>query len=135
LGKTQEFGNLTCQAVEMSTNLAKFDLTLRVIDSDQELHAYFDYAQDIFDDSTVAQMATHLERLVESLVAGPERRTRDISLLSEAERQQILVEWNRTSRTISQSCLHDLFSEQARRTPQATAVMRKGRQLSYAELE
>jgi len=58
-----------------------------------------------------------------------------ISLLSAAERDQVLYGWNETSAVYpADRCVHELFEEQARRSPEATAVMMGERRLSYGEL-
>jgi non-ribosomal peptide synthetase component F len=55
--------------------------------------------------------------------------------LSEAERHQLLVEWNDTQADYPQEqCIHQLFEEQVEKTPDATAVIFEGKQLTYREL-
>ena len=57
-------------------------------------------------------------------------------LLSEAEGDQLLVQWNRTEREYPQDrCIHELFAEQAARTPQGIALQYEEQSLSYAERE
>jgi non-ribosomal peptide synthetase component F len=57
------------------------------------------------------------------------------AMLSDAERQQILYEWNRTETDYAKDkCVHQLFEEQVARTPQATAVVWEDGSCTYAEL-
>jgi amino acid adenylation domain-containing protein len=57
------------------------------------------------------------------------------SVLTGAERHQVLVEWNRTERAYPrEKCVHQLFEEQVERTPDAVAVVFGGRCLTYCEL-
>lgn len=66
----------------------------------------------------------------EALPTGPE-----IPALSDAERRTVLDEWNRTSRPYpSSKCLHELFEDQVKRTPNVPAVVQENRSLSYREL-
>ena len=59
----------------------------------------------------------------------------DLPALSEGERQQILVTWNQTQRPYPRDkCIHQLFSEQAVQTPDATAVVFETSRLTYQEL-
>ena len=56
-------------------------------------------------------------------------------VLTEAERHQILVEWNQTERDYPRDkCVHQLFEEQVERTPEAVAVVFEGQSLTYREL-
>ena len=56
--------------------------------------------------------------------------------MTEPERQQLLVEWNRTEVSYPKDrCLHELFEEQVERTPEAAAVVFEEKQLTYRELD
>ena len=70
------------------------------------------------------------------MVAQPEKRISDVELLTSAERQLLVEEWNATAAPYpSDRCIHQLFEEQAARTPDASAIRCGGRRLSYAELD
>src|SRR5205807_3571413 len=74
-------------------------------------------------------------RLLDAIVADPERRIAELPLLGEAERRQ-LAAWTGTVAPYSEDrCLHELFAAQAARTPDAPAVICEDRTLSYRELE
>src|SRR5262249_9290576 len=69
------------------------------------------------------------------IVEESERPISELNLLSETEREQIVVEWNETSRPYPQDrCIHELFEEQVERTPERVALIHGDRQLSYGEL-
>jgi amino acid adenylation domain-containing protein len=55
-------------------------------------------------------------------------------MLSNAERQQILHQWNKTYAEYPEVCIHELFEAQVKRTPEATAVVFGGENVSYADL-
>jgi amino acid adenylation domain-containing protein len=81
------------------------------------------------------QMARHYSRLLQAVLAAPETQIRDLEILAEEERRQLLVVWNATEAGYSQDkCLHHLLEEQAARTPEEVAVSCGGQQLTYAEL-
>jgi hypothetical protein len=68
-------------------------------------------------------MHTALERLVEALEVSPGRAIGSIDVLPEAERRQVVEEWNRTDAEYpAGACIHELFEAQAARTPDAVAV-------------
>jgi amino acid adenylation domain-containing protein len=80
-------------------------------------------------------MAGHFRTLLEGIVADPDRRISDFSILTEAERHQLLVEWNDTAADYPKDkCIHELFEEQANRTPDAIAVEFEEQRLTYSEL-
>jgi amino acid adenylation domain-containing protein len=92
------------------------------------------YALDLYEGRTVERMVEHWGEVLEQMVAEPEQRIGDVSLLRGAEREQVLVEWNRTEAEYGERCVHELFAEQAEKRPEAVAAEYEGGQLSYGEL-
>jgi amino acid adenylation domain-containing protein len=131
---------LALQGVEVSPlalpgHSAKFDLTLTLTEGVAGLHGEFEYASDLFDASTIERMAGHFTTLLEGIVAEPQTPIGELPLLTPAERHQILVQWNDTAADYPRdSCIHQLFEEQAARTPDAVALVFEDQQLSYGEL-
>ncbi len=81
-------------------------------------------------------MLGHYERLLAGVVAEPDRRLSELSLLGEEERRRVVVEWNRTGREYpGEAGLGELFRAQAERSPDAVAVVYGEERLSYRELE
>jgi amino acid adenylation domain-containing protein len=114
---------------------SQFDLTLALQEGPQGLTCRFTYSTDLFDEATIARLAGHWQTLLESIVANPNQSLSILPLLTEQERQQLLVEWNATQRAYPlDQCLHQLFEAQVERTPQAVAVICEGEQLNYQEL-
>jgi non-ribosomal peptide synthetase component F len=114
---------------------AKFDLELSMVEADGALAASIVYATDLFDAATIERLAGHFARLLDAIVADPERRTSELPLLGEAERRQ-LAAWAGTVVPYPEDrCLQDLFAAQAARTPDAPAVICEDHTLSYRELE
>ena len=112
----------------------KFDLELRVAETLSGLRCCFGYNADIFEGSTIGNMVGHYLRVLEEMVRDPEQRIGELCLLGEEEKQQVLVEWNRTEREYPSRTIHELFASQAGRTPEAIAVVCGGEKLSYEEL-
>ncbi len=128
-------GPLQTATIDVATNSAKFDLTLLLEEGDDGLKCVWEYNTDLFDAATVARMATHFQILLEGIVADPEQRIAHLPILSDAERHQLLVEWNDTAADYpSDRCIHQLFEAQVERTPNAVAVIFEDQQLTYAEL-
>ncbi len=90
---------------------------------------------DRFDTNTITRMLGHLQTLLEGMVANPQQRLCELSLLTETERHQLLVEWNQTQVEYpQQQCIHELFEAQVERTPDGIAVVFEDQQLTYQEL-
>ena len=116
---------------------AKFDLSLYMHETPAGLCGHIEYATDLFEASTIERVGGSLSGgCLDGIVADPDCRLSALPLLGEAERHQLLVEWNATAAAYaSEHCLHELFAAQAEKTPDAVAVVFDDRQLSYAELD
>jgi thioester reductase-like protein/FkbM family methyltransferase len=130
-----KWGELELTPFRMGQQEGQFDLVLEMIEGQESLHGVFQYNTDLFHETTIARMTGHFRILSEGIVATPEQQLSELPLLTEAERRQLLVEWNDTQIDYPQStCLHELFEEQVTRNPEAMAVVFEDRQLTYAEL-
>jgi amino acid adenylation domain-containing protein len=126
---------LRIEPIEMATTRSPFDLSLFLREREGKYIGYIEYSTDLFDASTIERMAGHFRTLLEGIVADPDRRISDFSILTEAERHQLLVEWNDTAADYPKDkCIHELFEEQVEKTPDAIAVTFNGRQVTYREL-
>jgi amino acid adenylation domain-containing protein len=79
-------------------------------------------------------MLTALASLVEALEKMPGKAVKDLEVLPDAERRQVLYEWNQTEVWVRSGCVHELFEEQVRRMPDAVALLLDGAVVSYAKL-
>ncbi|VCD48328.1 non-ribosomal peptide synthetase [Burkholderia pseudomallei] len=76
-----------------------------------------------------------LTRLVDALERDPHGALRQLDILPEVEREEVVRRWNAGEKARpSRLCLHELFERQAARAPDAIAVIQDGRALTYAEL-
>jgi amino acid adenylation domain-containing protein len=126
---------LRVRAFHLEGASAKWDLSLAVVDTRQGLLAMLDYNIDLFEPETIRRMLGHLEQLLETIVADPDARVSQLSLLTEAERRQLVVEYNDTQEEFPREhCFHNLFERQAERTPDAPALYCGAERLSYAQL-
>ena len=130
-----EFGDLLIERFDFDT-ADDFELTLDISESADALECRFEYRTEVYSSATVERMMAHFEVLLEGIVVAPEKRIAELPLLTTAEREQVLVEWNRTAVTFAEKqSIQQLFEEQAARTPAAVAVVDEERSLTYAELE
>src|SRR5208337_3724554 len=114
---------------------APFDLSVDLSETAGAISCKVDYSTDLFEAGTVDRMLGHYRALLEGAVADPDRPVSELPLLDEAERQRVLVEWNATAADYPRDrCVHQLFEEQARRAPDAVAVICEEHRLTYREL-
>ncbi|HEU0077660.1 MAG TPA: amino acid adenylation domain-containing protein, partial [Longimicrobiaceae bacterium] len=115
---------------------AKVDIVLGMRETRAGLEAAMEYDTELWDAGTAERMVGHYVTLLEGIASGAQRRLSELPLLSPGERAQLLVEWNATGRPLpALRPVHELFAEQAARTPDALAVADGERRLSFAELE
>ncbi|HEY0733787.1 MAG TPA: condensation domain-containing protein, partial [Herpetosiphonaceae bacterium] len=113
---------------------AKFDLTLSLNDTIEGLRVMAEYKTDLFAATTIDRLLGHYQTLLEAIAVDLDQPIAALPLLTATERQQILA-WNETPRPPTEHvCIHQLFEVQAARTPDATALVHEGAQLSYREL-
>ncbi|WP_043408130.1 non-ribosomal peptide synthetase, partial [Archangium violaceum] len=131
-----EMAALRLNGVKINSDTTKFDLTLEVLERSDGLYCTFEYATELFEPSTVVRMAGHLAVLARQVVETPEKPLAELTLLSQAERQQVLVEWNQTQTDYPRhGSIHGHFEAQARLTPDAIAVQEGEQRLTYRELD
>ncbi|HET8842872.1 MAG TPA: amino acid adenylation domain-containing protein, partial [Ktedonobacteraceae bacterium] len=116
-------------------NTAEFELRMGVTQSAQGLSTTLEYNTDLFEDSTIQRILSHWETILQGIVARPEQRLSRLSLLGEAERKQVLFDWNATQHAMPQkTTLHQLFEQQVQRTPDIVALISEEHCLTYAHL-
>jgi len=119
----------------VTTHTAKFDFSMTMEPSAGGWTAVAEYNTDLFDEDRVERMLGHWHTLLESIAADPAQRISEIPILTAAERQQILMEWNQTGREYPRDkCIHQLFEEVAEQSPEAVAVVFEGNTLTYRQL-
>ncbi|MBP2319885.1 amino acid adenylation domain-containing protein/non-ribosomal peptide synthase protein (TIGR01720 family) [Kibdelosporangium banguiense] len=126
---------LTAGEVDLPFVTASFDITMEFLESDGGLQGLITYSTDLFDAATIERLAEHLVLVFEAVTDDPDRPLTGLALMSEVERDRVLVEWNGTDSEIPGGTLPGLFAEQVRRSPHETAVAADGVAVSYEELD
>jgi len=124
-----DVSGMTMAPVESHSGTAKFDLTLFMLEEGRKLSGALEYNTDLFDNITINRMLKHFENLLKEIIANPEQKIAAIPILTEAEKQQAIVEWNATSQFV-----HKLFEIQVNKMPEAPAVIFGEELLNYEEL-
>ena len=130
-----ELPGLEVERVPLYTATSMFDMSWFAIELPEGLLIRAEYATDLFDDSRIARALVHFKTLLESITADPTQRISELSILGDAERRQVVVEFNRTETELpGPSCLPELIERSVERFADRTAVVCGDERISYREL-
>jgi len=131
----QEYGHACgIEAIDVE-GWTNYPLTITVV-PDERLTVIFSYDRRRLSDEMVEQIVRHWTALMDGMIKMPDTRLAELSVLSEHERQHLLVDWNDSRRSFpTDRCLHELFEAQACRTPESIALSGEGVELTYRELD
>ncbi|MDN4497792.1 non-ribosomal peptide synthetase [Pseudomonas mosselii] len=134
LSALRRLPGLLAEELPWHSREAKFDLQLHSEEDHQgRLTLAFDYAAGLFEAATVKRLASHLLALLEQVCAEPQLALGEVRLLDEQGRAQLLG-WGQAPMASAPRLLVEQLNEQARLTPERTALVWEGGQLSHAEL-
>ena len=139
-GRSFDLPGLVTHRDPVSVATATFDLSVTIREHrggdgcPQGVAGSIEFSTDLFDRDTVEAVAARLMRLLESVVADPDRPIGRIDILGLEERRQLLVEFNDTARDVASTTLPELFEAQVRRTPENTALTCGEVAFTYAQL-
>jgi hypothetical protein len=132
---SEELVGLTLSHEDGGHAAVMYDFSLVINDTPRGLRCILSYNTDLFESETIIRLLGHWEILLKGIVAHPEWKLSELPLLTETERQRVLVEWNSaTADYPTQSSLPVRFETQVSRTPDSVAVVCQDAQLTYAEL-
>ncbi|MEH2238954.1 amino acid adenylation domain-containing protein [Nostoc sp.] len=115
--------------------IERFKLKLSCLRQDDTLTAALHYDSSVFQAEDIKRLIEQFQTLLASAIANPDARISELEILSQIERQQLLCEVNNNQRDYPQTkCIHQLFEEQAQKTPDNIAVVFEDEQLTYAQL-
>ena len=130
-----DLAGLQIKPYEFENQVSKFDLTLIAIETERNILFTLEYSTKLFRLETIERLSTHFSNILQAIVANPEVKLTEIEILTESEKQRILVEFNDTGTEYPQEkTIHQLFEEQVERTPENIAVVFQEKKLTYREL-
>ncbi|HEY6348299.1 MAG TPA: amino acid adenylation domain-containing protein, partial [Candidatus Angelobacter sp.] len=133
-GKLDLVGLKLARPVLAPHRSAQFDLTLSLLEMGNGIEGGIEYATALFERATIERYIGHLHRMLKAMVTNDQETVDCLAFLPQEERHQVLYEWNLTEAECRPSCVHELFEEQARRSPGFAAVQCQGQELTYQEL-
>ncbi len=134
-GEGWQLGDLRAHYQHLDQQEGQFELAVDLLDLGAELQATIKYHTYLYDQGAATRLCSHFLTLLRGIVTEPSRKLSQLPVLSADEARRILQEWNDTTAPRPMElCAHDLFIAQARRTPDAIALIHGETHLTYSEL-
>ncbi|MBD1227087.1 non-ribosomal peptide synthetase [Xenorhabdus griffiniae] len=134
--ESQALGKLIlAEYLTQYSQTGEYEFMLEVVEAAETFTLNIKYNPSLYHQSTALSVIEHLTRLLQEVVEQPERKLIDFPLVDQKESVQILKEWNRTAVNLGEACcVHELFEQQAAKTPEAVAVVFEDLTLTYQAL-
>lgn len=130
----QEVSGLTLRTLDFDSGTSQLDIFLSMFESQEELTGCLEYNTDIFDATTISQFINNYQTLLENILANPEQRICELSLLTPAEQEQLLFNFNQTSAEYKNLSLNQVFEQQVELTPDSIALIHESEKVTYSQL-
>ncbi|MEC2307910.1 non-ribosomal peptide synthase/polyketide synthase [Bacillus atrophaeus] len=115
--------------------MAKFDLTFQAAEKEEGITGIISYATSLYKQETAERMAKHFIQLIEAIASDPQAPLSSLEMITAQEKEQILERWDQPAIDYPRDkTIHQLFEEQAERTPEQVAVVYEESRLTYREL-
>ncbi|MGO4876612.1 amino acid adenylation domain-containing protein [Pedobacter psychrotolerans] len=126
---------LRLQSYKRKHNVSKFDLSLIVREQQGKLYLNIEYSTALFNEDSIAKIAEYLKRIVSEVIADPSVLISEINILSAAEENDFLKQYNLTeSLYYHEQTITELFEEQVRKNPDSVALQHEQKVYTYLEL-
>ena len=130
-----EMEGLTLKPYTRLAETAKFDLSLIVTENEDTLLFEMEYSTELFEESQIKYFIDHFKQIVKRVVAEPDVNLSTLDILSEAERYQIIYEFNTPgSDNSAGDNIVSLLERQVEETPEKLAFICGGEEITYSQL-
>lgn len=114
---------------------SKFDISFEVFEQGEEIQYFIEYSTRLFKKGSILKLAEYFENLIQYVINNDPEKISGWSLINEKTYFQYITAFNETQKNFpNDKMIHQLFIEQAMRTPGNIAIEDKGKQMSYSEL-
>jgi amino acid adenylation domain-containing protein len=133
--KVRQLNELCFEPVPFQQDTASYDLHISAIENKDGISISFNYCADLFYRNSMINMLRHFRQLLIAILAGPNADLSDLSVMSAAEKEQVLVGFNQTAAAFPKhKTLVHLFAERVEKCPDAPAVTDQHTSISYRTL-
>lgn len=130
-----DLGGVSAERVQIERVAIPFDAIVFSRRHGDHMELAIEYNSALFEDATMTQILGHLQSLLATMAVSPDVTLSELPLLTELERQVVLVDWNCTGVDYpSEVSIHDLIDKQAAHAPDALAVVSDSGTLTYRQL-
>ncbi|MGB7604817.1 MAG: amino acid adenylation domain-containing protein [Lutisporaceae bacterium] len=127
---------ISIKPYKSENRISKFDMIMNAVEIGNNICISIQYCTKLFNKATIERMYKHLENIMQAITENIDTKLSEIEILTEKERQQILIDFNNTKATYPKDkTIHQLFEEQVERTPAAVAAVYDKKSLTYKELD
>ncbi len=119
----------------INTNISKFDLTLEIIETNNEFDVRIEYNTDLYKKETIELLKEHYINVLEEIIRKPSIQLADVEMMSNEEKNTILYNFNNTKFQLDNSkSIQEIFEENVKRNPNAIALIFEDKKIKYSEL-
>ncbi len=131
--KKLSIGSVELSPEFIDTHTSKFDLTFEMTPNENGCAVRIEYNSGKYEEALIDRLFVAFGRILNQL---EKERITDISVLSEDEYQKVIFDFNDTAVEYPRDkCIHELFSEQAARTPEKIALVFEDKKFTYKQLD
>jgi len=126
---------LAITPIQIDTGFSQVDLSLTLWEEQDIMKGTFEYNTDLFTAASIRRMVGHFQVLLQGILAGPAQDISHLPLMSTAEKDQLLREWNDTAAAYPREfCIYQLFESCVEKYPGEEAVIFDQQQSTYERL-
>ncbi len=129
-----EMNGLKFMPYEIENKIAKFDLNLNAIETDEGIEFVLEYSTSLFKKVTIEKIARHFENIIREIVEKPTTQIAEIIIISNEERECILEKNSARMDYPEEKLIHQLFEEQVSKTPEKIALVFEDQFMTYEQL-
>lgn len=130
-----KFGPLDVTIAQTPKEATIFDVFFNLNETSDGLKVDCDFNKTLYKPETVQRWIHCYEVLLQSIASAPQQSLAELPILSSSDRHKILSDWNQSAAPYRRDvCLHELFEEQALRTPDLVAAIFPESKVTYDEL-
>ncbi|MBY0379993.1 MAG: AMP-binding protein, partial [Burkholderiales bacterium] len=105
-----------------------------IIIPDNKLIIKLAYDRNKFDDKIIEKLLSHFQNLLKECTNRPEKLIYNINMLSSQEYQKISREWSHSKIELTNKTIHEIFEDQAEKSPDKIAIQFDNQKITYGEL-
>ncbi len=130
-----EIDSIKIKSYKSENMISKFDISMNAVELDNSISIDIQYCTKLFNKVTIERIFNHLQKIIRVVTENIDTKLSEVDILTEEERQQILIDFNNTKADYPMDkTIHQIFEEQVEQTPNNIAVVFEDKRLTYREL-